>query len=87
MADPILTPEQIRAQKLAIIEGINRRLDSSATEIRDASGRFKKTDVASLFRRRDELLAEIGALDDPGTGFGRPTGHIRQVRMIGRKGL
>jgi len=87
MGLPYKSPDQIRAEKLAIIEGINRRLDSAAVEIRDASGRFKKTDVASLFRRRDELLAEIGALDDQGSGIGRPTGQIRQVRMIGRKGL
>ena len=49
--------EPTRTDKLDEIERINRLLGRAITETRDASGRFVKRDLTSLYRRRDELLA------------------------------
>lgn len=84
MPDAPKTPEQILAEKLGAIDSINRMLDRGTTELRDASGHTVKRDLSALYRRRDELLAEIGG---PNAGSMPSTGRIRQVRMIGRKGL
>ena len=76
--------EPTRLEKVAEIERINRVLGRAIAETRDASGRFVKRDLTSLYRRRDELLAETGGGDtsDPGAAA-----QVRQIRMIGRKGL
>ena len=71
-----------REEKLAEIERINRILDRGVTEVRE-DDRLIKRDLKHLYRRRDELLAETGGVAEVGP---EPTGRIRQVRMIGRKG-
>ncbi|GJE54568.1 hypothetical protein [Methylobacterium thuringiense] len=84
MAYPVKTAAEVRADKVAAIESINRMLERGTTEIRDAGGHMVKRDLTSLYRRRDELLAEVGSLDDVVSP--QATGRIRQVRMIGLKG-
>ncbi|WP_336488300.1 hypothetical protein [Methylobacterium nigriterrae] len=73
---------QTREEKLAEIERINRTLNRGVTEVREEDRTIKR-DLKHLYRRRDELLAETGGLDDAGPV---PTGRVRQVRMIGSKG-
>jgi hypothetical protein len=87
MAYPNKTVDQIRTEKLIAIDNINRILNRGTTEVRDSSGHQVKRDLTALYRRRDELLAEVGGLDGDLSGPNVQTGHIRQVRMIGRKGL
>ena len=82
MVDLVKTPDQIRADKLAEIERINRTLNRGVTEVREEDRTIKR-DLKYLYRRRDELLAETGGLDEVGP---EPTGRVRQIRMIGRKG-
>ncbi len=82
MAD-VRTPDQIRSDKLAEIERINRILSRGVTEVREED-RGIKHDLKLLYRRRDELIAEVG---NPAAQGGVQTGRIRQVRVIGRKGL
>ena len=74
--------EPTRADKLAEIERINRVLNRGVTEVREEDRTIKR-DLKYLYRRRDELLAEVGGTVEAGPPS---TGRIRQVRMIGRKG-
>lgn len=82
MAETPLTPEQIRADKLAQIERINRHLASGLTESREEDEQAKWS-LAEMRQRRDELLNEIGGSDAAGPGA---TARVRQVRMVGSKG-
>ena len=71
-----------RDQKLAEIARINRVLNRGVTEVREED-RMIKRDLKHLYRRRDELIAETGGVDETGPA---PTARVRQVRMIGSKG-
>ena len=82
MVDLVRTSEQIRTEKLVEIERINRTLNRGVTEVREEDRTIKR-DLAQLYRRRDELIAETGGVDEAGPV---PTGRVRQVRMIGSKG-
>nr|USU32932.1 hypothetical protein NG677_04315 [Methylobacterium sp. OTU13CASTA1] len=83
MAGTVKTPAEIRADKLAEIERINRNLTRGIKKVREEDREIEHVDPKYLIRRRDELLAETGGVNETGPEL---TARVRQVRMIGRKG-
>lgn len=83
MAGTVKTPAEIRADKLAEIERINRNLTRGIKKVREEDREIEHVDPKYLIRRRDELLAETGGVNEAGPEL---TARVRQVRMIGRKG-
>ncbi|MDO9428433.1 MAG: hypothetical protein Q7T93_16575 [Methylobacterium sp.] len=83
MAGTVKTPAEIRADKLAEIERINRNLTRGIKKVREEDREIEHVDPKYLIRRRDELLAETGGVNETGP---EPTARVRQIRMIGRKG-
>jgi hypothetical protein len=83
MAGTVKTPAEIRADKLAEIERINRNLTRGIKKVREEDREIEHVDPKYLIRRRDELLAETGGANETGPEL---TARVRQVRMIGRKG-
>lgn len=83
MAGTVKTPAEIRVDKLAEIERINRNLTRGIKKVREEDREIEHVDPKYLIRRRDELLAETGGVNETGPEL---TARVRQVRMIGRKG-
>ena len=82
MADPVLSPQEIRLQKIVEIERINRTLTRGVTEVREEDRAIKR-DLVRMRERRDELLAEIGGTTAIAP---EPASRVRQIRMVGSKG-
>lgn len=75
------TPAEIRAEKVLQIERINRHLATGLTESREEDEQAK-WNLAEMRRTRNELQAEVDAMDG-----GTPSANrVRTIRVIGRKG-
>lgn len=75
--------EQTREQKLAEIDSINRKLTRGVKRVEEEDRKIESVDPKWLYRRRDELQAEV----DGEAAQAVPSQRVRQIRMVGSKGL
>lgn len=81
MPDPMKSPAEIRAEKALQIEQITRHLATGLIESREEDEQAK-WNLAEMRRTRDELQAEIAAID----GTAPISARVRTIRVVGSKG-